>query len=360
MVYQVIANASTEYAVDWSCIECMARSHRLSQSQLQHSEIVKESDRSSYNPFSWGLPDIYSLDVNWAKVRSEAATNVKSDLTMYRSMAKHDLQTVAKELEWKLGETAGNKRTFKNKLFSAQQSTMQEVDASVQDYDTSIGIAKFIRDMSAEFVIAGSAILSGGASVVALGAGSTLKGSFKYQDTGNIGAATIHGVGSFVLGAFKVDGNKLSKAGDIVLIIAKGGVESTTAFISGETFANSVKSGIIKVASAGGAYTLLNGAIAGKALEKLVMPSTISVVGTGGSVAVRALTQSTVSRDMTKKMLEKATEYVSKSGLKSFGSSDSPANTLMTNSVLLEAPIEQKMLLHLSIVNMEKGIGRGW
>ena len=84
---------------------------------------------------------------------------------------------------------------------SASQRTFDSIDAA--GWETWIARMTWLRDTSATVLVVTSGIMTGGAApaLLTLAAGSTLRGVATYQDSGNVGAAVVNGVGTMVVGA---------------------------------------------------------------------------------------------------------------------------------------------------------------
>lgn len=76
-----------------------------------------------------------------------------------------------------------------------------------------VTVATPVRDFCATALLVGSTMLTGGASVLALGAGSVLTGTGTYESTGNIGTAAIVTLTSLVFGFVPIAGQLDAVAG---------------------------------------------------------------------------------------------------------------------------------------------------
>jgi hypothetical protein len=86
----------------------------------------------------------------------------------------------------------------------ASRETMSNIERSVSIGEAGLQAATVVRDLSATTLVVGATFLSGGTALAVLGAGSALKGTGTYQDTGNVGAAILDGSMTFVVGAIGV------------------------------------------------------------------------------------------------------------------------------------------------------------
>ncbi len=359
MAYTIVENYGTEFAVDWDIVARLCRSYQTTYYQLELSETTEMSESKWYNPFSWWLPKTRTIDVDWPKVRERAKRACDMDMVTYRKMGRTDMRSVALDLEWRLELTAENRRRFVNQLRDVQADNMAAINESVDDYDGLIDAARFVRDTSADIVAVGSTIATGGAAAGLLGASSALKGIYKYQDTGSAGAALLHGGGSLVLGVFKVGGKKVTAGAEYALIVVKGVLETGTSLVAGDSLGTAVEKGGLKIASAGAAQVLFSPALVKQLFERMPLPFTVfSVVSRSGPNWMAVDVADKVVAGATKKVAERGMKYGAAGML---GDSDSGrAAPTPVSGFADEVPIEKKLLLNFGIVNMNKGIGRGW
>ncbi|NJN64219.1 MAG: hypothetical protein HC882_04630 [Acidobacteria bacterium] len=356
MAYSKVQSLGTEFAVDWDVLERFCHSYWLSCYQYDMASAVTMSESTWYNPFSWSLPAIKTVDVPWEKVRAAARTSSDRDMAIYRRSATVDMRGVAEDLSFRLTETARLKRHFGSYLRDVQSENMSAIDAAVDDYQGLIDASRFVRDTSADIVAIGSTIATGGAAAGLLGASSAMKGWGKYQDTGNVGAAALYGTGSLLLGAFKVGGAKLTKSGEYTLIVVQGVLESGTSLVAGDSFATALEKGGMKIASAGAAQALFSAAWVKQIFTRLPIPFNVWVKQQGKEMWVDE------ANELASKTVKKLTEKGVKAGLGTLkpGPGATSATQAASVGLLDQVPLDQRFLLHFSIVNMEKGIGRGW
>jgi hypothetical protein len=144
---------------------------------------------------SWSLPDVLQLEVDWEAVRRSADAYVDGDLRSMQQQAKTDAAYVARSLEDMVECGGKDKEQFIDWMGDIQTRNMQRIDQAVKDYDADIRIARWIRDTSADGLMVGASVMSGGAATSLLAGGSFLKGEAKFQDSGSIGAAVLEGAG---------------------------------------------------------------------------------------------------------------------------------------------------------------------
>lgn len=362
MSYTFVKSINAEYAVDWEVIERFCLSYWTTYHQLSLADTVKLSESSWYNPFSWSLPAIRTVDVDWDKVRTAARTACASDMSTYTYRAARDMRGIALDVKWKVEQTAANRRAFINTLKDVQSENITEMQRAESDYTGLIDACRFIRDTSADVVAIGSTIATGGAGVGLLGASSALKGVGKYQDTGKAGSAVLYGAGSMVLGAFKVSGAKLTTGSEYTLIMAQGFLETGSSLTAGDGFAKAIQKGGLKVASAGTAQALFSASWVKTIFSRMPIPfSVFSITSRQGVNVMETDMADTLLEKTAKKMTEKgvSSNIKARFGSNTKGSAGSQPNSV-SRGLIDEVPVEEMLLLNFGIVNMENGVGRGW
>ncbi|MDH3351368.1 MAG: hypothetical protein OEM51_07450 [Gammaproteobacteria bacterium] len=355
----MIDNYGTQFAVDWDIVARLNRSYHTSQCQWDLAETRDMSQSNWYNPFSWDLPTTRTVDVDWSSVRETAQRHADADMNDYRAEAKHDMQYVARDLEYKLERTAENRRKFTNLLREVQRENHAEIENAVDEYDGMINVARFVRDSSADIVAVGSTIATGGAAAGLLGASSALKGVYKYQDTGKAGAALLHGGGSLVLGMFKVGGNKLTSGAEYTLIMAKGMLEAGTSLAAGDSLGKAVEQGGLKIASDGAAQILFSSALVKQVFQRMPVPFNVwSVVQRSGQEFHAVDVANELVAGGVKKVAARTAKGQAKSMLR--GGDNHPIARTNVAGFANDVPVEKKLLLYFGVVNMSKGIGHGW
>lgn len=359
MAYTMIDNQRTQFAVDWETVARLNRSYHRSEFQWRLSTVTKMSESSWYNPFSWSLPTTKTVDVEWPKVREHEKYASDADIAHFRQVASSDMRAVAEEMQYQVEQTSANLVQFKRQLKDVQIENATAIEASVNDYEGMVEAARFVRDTSADVVVVGSTIATGGAAAGLLGAGSVMKGMAKYQDTGSAGAALLQGGGTLFLGAFKIGGTKLTAGAEYTLIIAKGALESGTSLVAGDSLGTAIEKGGLKIACAGAAQLVFSVPLAKTVFERMPLPFTIwSTKIATDSGWMQTDVANKMAAGATKKLFERGTKTAAKSALG--GTSPNPPIRSQVCGLADQVPIEKKILLNFSIVNMNKGIGHGW
>jgi len=360
MAYSMVKCVGTEYAVDWEVVERFCLSYWKTYYQLRYSETIRMSESTWYNPFSWKLPDIANLEVDWNAVRGSATRACAGDMFAYSRKASSSMRDIAWDVKYKVEQTTVLRRRFVEQLKEIQSANLAAVEKSGNEYTGMIEAARFIRDTSADVVAIGSTIATGGAAASLLGASSVMKGVGKYQDTGKAGASILYGGGSILLGAFKVGGSTLTPVREYALIIAQGTLESGTSLAAGDSFGKAMETGGLKIASSGAAQALFSTESVKRVVARIPVPMNVWVKKQDDGINKMLVDESS---ELLGKVGKKLTEKGTKAALGAAPRSPTPRPSqpaTVQSGFLDEVPLEQMLLLYLAIVNMEKGIGRGW
>jgi hypothetical protein len=356
MTWESVQNRNTQFLIDWDVVRRLVRSYWMAKAQLDYGRQVTISESDWYNPMSWSLPDVSHVEVDWEKVKNVADGMTESDMSNYRNRATFDAAGVAAELDEMVDIAAMNKEKFLDWMGFIQTQNMEQIQKSVKDYEADIGIAKFVRDTSADGVMVGASILTGGAATAAMGGGSLLKGAFKFQDTGSVGAASMEAVGSFAFASVKI-GKTFSFKQDMVLTIVQATWKAGTELVGGATVKNAVLSGALK----------LTGPTVDRIFKTGPAKTLFDVVSVPIWVQVRNLPGDEMWEDQAGTVAGKlAAKFVQRQGIETMGkkmlASGSPPSTTSDRigPVVQQMTMTNKLLLYLAFVNMDKGIGRGW
>jgi hypothetical protein len=347
MSYVSFNSLTTEFAVDWEIVRRLCLSYWLSKYQLENLDTSPLPDSDS-------LPAIKTVQVDWDKVRNDAWANCASDMFSYVKKAGTDMRGVAEDLKLKVIQTAVNRRDFTNTLRDIQSKNITEMERAVKHYSDIKDALSFLRDTTADIVAIGSTIATGGAAAALLGASSVLQGVYKYQDTGMAGSALLYGAGSMALGVFKVGGAKVKKGTEVALIIAKGFLEAGTSLAAGDKFAKVIEKGALKIASTGSVQALFSAEWVKTVFSKMPVPFTVwsKIIDDGVNV---------MYEDKASELVQKtAKKLVEKGAKKAITLAMNSSQTTKGDAFIDEATVEDLFLLYFAIVNMQKGIGRGW
>lgn len=370
----MLQNDHATCAVDWDVVYRLVRSYHRAVEREAASKVVTTSESSWYNPFSWSMPDIRSLEVDWEQVRMRSTAAADADFARIAERATRDVRDLHRELKWMVERTSNQTTAFSDRLAALQSENMARISSAVSSYGTQIEVTKFVRDTSADGLMVGATIMSGGAGLAVLGGGSTLKGWAKFQDTeavaGNANAAAaamLTATGNFMFGAFKLGGNKLANSEEAVLTILQAQWETGIALVEGKTLGQAVQSGSLKLA---GPFVdrVFKAAPVARMLERACVPISITAVTKNGveNVATTVVSK-TLTKVAQKQVVEKRAGPAALRGaaqLSGGGAAGTKVHAPVAapsqrSTVIESATLSDDTLLTLAIVNMSKGIGRG-
>src|SRR5262245_6798118 len=70
--YESVQNGGTQFMIDWGIVRRLLKSYWTARLQYQYGTEVSMSDSHWYNPFSWSLPDVSQVEVDWDAVRADS------------------------------------------------------------------------------------------------------------------------------------------------------------------------------------------------------------------------------------------------------------------------------------------------
>jgi hypothetical protein len=361
MGYELVQCYNTQYAIDWDVVRRLIRSYHTASLQLQYANAAPMSESRWYNPLSWSLPEVWNIEVPWDVVRRYVDIYADDDLRRMQDKAKFQAASVALDLEWMVEQTARKKEAFVDWMGDIQTKNMSAIDQAVKDYDGDIRLARWVRDSSADGLMVGASVMSGGAALAVMGGGSFLKGEAKFQDTGSVGAGVMEGAGSFMFAFVKL-GKTFSFKEDMALVMVQSAWKTGTELVGGATLGKAAISGALKLTGPS-VDRLFKLGPAKLLFDKVAVPVVITYGGE--NVASKFLSK------LTSTLLQKkGIEDKGKQALLSLGSSSQGAGEATDDvpnearkrqgQLIAEATLSNKYLLYLAYVNMEKGIGRGW
>lgn len=161
----------------------------------------------------------------------------------------------------------------------ASHATMESIDRNVRIAGYGLTAATWVRDISASVLVVGATFLSGGAALGVLGAGSALKGTATYQDTGNVGAAVLQGTGTFVVGAISIAPNLATAAAAGRGVTASMQASSASGLVTAATAGASTTEKVALVvvgAQLNAAFTMSTGLAQGDSVRQSVTAAAIS------------------------------------------------------------------------------------
>jgi hypothetical protein len=355
MAYWLLENDRATYAVDWDVVYRLIRGYHRAVKRDEYTTVSTASESRWYNPLSWSLPEIQSLDVDWDKVRSTSLANADRDFARLAEVATRDVREMHRELKWMVAQTARRTNAYVDRQGAIQSDNMSRIGKAVDSYGKQTELAKFVRDTSADGLMVGASIASSGAGLAVLGGGSALKGWAKFQDTDNPGAAVATGVGSFMFGAFKLGGTELMKGEEAVITIMQAKWEGSVALVEGRSLGEAAALGSLKLA---GPFVdrIFKSDAAKRILDWACVPISITVVGPKGvQNNASKFAGSLVSKVAQKQGVERG----GKAAIKALSGQVASGSQVRQSRVLETATLGDDALLTFAIVNMSTGIGRG-
>ena len=360
MTWQLVETADGQYAVDWEIVANVIRQYELANTKIQRYSTVNISQSSWYNPFSWSLPNIVNIDIDWKEVRSTTEVQSFSEVIRFRNAAQKQMRREAYALLEKLKRTVSLKDQFVQKMRAVQSQNAQNIDKAVADYQGHIDKAKFVRNTSAGTLMVGATFMSGGAATAVIGAASGLKGVAKYQDTGKVGAAVMEATGNFVFGIIPVKagaaGMPLTKIEEGCLVILETQWETGIGLAEGKTFSEALGTGALKLT--GPAVDKVFGSDAMiKMLSRVPVPLRITLKG--DPLAINTLASKQLASMMKAQVDKRGGDFMTQK----FGTPPQaaiPPSALAGDQVVRTALNPQEILLKLTIIHMQKGAGHGW
>lgn len=225
MAWEKFTSLDGIYLVDWGAVGKMIRSYVRSQATLANLTVNDE--------FHWVGPNLHTVDVNWDQVKSQTDHGSESLLAEFYRNAQFNAQNQISRLAHWVEITAHNNAAFHDKMHDAQEKTMENIAKSVGRTQTAINAAIFTRDTSAEFLMVSATIVSGGtAATLAVGGGSFLKATARYEDdvkatkgTFAVTFAAEFAAGMIDVGVGKVINAKAEEAAGKALLEAVGSKE---------------------------------------------------------------------------------------------------------------------------------------
>ena len=361
MAYWLLENDRATYAVDWDVVNRLVRGYHRSKLRDDCSQVVTTSESRWFNPFSWSLPDVRSLEVDWDKVSSRLNTAADDDFNRLAQQATRDVPSMHRDLQWMVADTSRRTAAFTDILGALQTENMIRINSAVESYEGQVQAAKFVRDTAADGLMVGASIATGGAGVAVLGGGSALKGWAKYQDTGRAGAAVLTGVGGFTFGVFKLGGTKLKAGEEAALTILQAEWETGVALAEGKSLGKALGTGSLKLA---GPFVdrFFKMGVVKSMLERACVPLRITVAAENGVENVASqLASKWLAKTTQKQVVEKRAAKAVVAALTTPATAiPSPNGDAEHRSEVIErATLTDQTLLTWAIVNMSKGIGRG-
>ena len=346
-----------QYAVDWQVVWRLVESYVRAKLQVDRSTVVSMRQSKWYNPFSWQLPDIRQVEVDWDALGDEVkvTTFLKANGMYSRGAAGGPaMRDVAYELQHLVRQTPHLKDQFVKKMREASRQTMDAINRSVDSYQGTIDGLKVVRDTAATGLLIGATAATGGAAMgLGLAAGGTLKGWGKYQDTGKVGAAVMEGAGAVAFTLIPL-GAELTRGQQAWLIVAQGEWDADTSLVEGKSLREALEDGTLSIlgsAAGAGVGHFLEGESAKAFLDRVSAPINANIQGVDGAKLIA---------ETLTKVTEGAVRAVPGAVRSALASRAAPTSPRGRSRYLDHSILLSEGLLDLAVVNMSKGVGRGW
>ncbi len=355
MAYTTFVDERGEsYFVDWDTVYRILRAHHLAAQRAEQARVVRSVEPGIGG---WFLPAIESIEVPWDRVRAKAIAAADADFDRLSSAGVRDMRTLRRALEDRTRRTEQLTAKFRDLMAATQTENMVRMNQAVDRTGLAIDIARFLRDTSAEGLVIGSTLLTGGAAapaLAALGGGSALKGMGKYQDSGNAGAALVTGTGTFMFGLFKVGGNKLNVAEEVTVTIVQAQWESMNALVEGKSMTEALAKGGAK--------------LTGPLVDRLTkIPAVMHVIGKAAAplnIALNSDSARNIAPELLRKTVSKIAQKTVDAGAAKLakgaaGSSGGTSTDAGPGSATFQSATltEGDILLNLAIISERGGLG---
>ncbi len=243
------------WLIDADGVRQILRSNARARAIITYSRVVVEKPNDS-----WFLdsPPWHRVEVDWPKVRE---TVDKESVQLYSNWK--NLQTFEALFEALVDFRAKAKKyegIASDQLSLASKISLEASKAYVEELDKSIKFLQNVQGASAQLLVLGSTILTGGAAVAALGAGSALTGVGKYQETGQVGSAIFAGSATMIVGSLGI--KPVTKG------LTSPGSKKALKFV-----------GVLADSTASGAQALMDGKSAEGAMAEAAKSALLSVGG---------------------------------------------------------------------------------
>jgi hypothetical protein len=182
--------------------------------QYAYAQLLRQKSRT-VTESHWFGPDLITVETDFQAIRAEQE---KLSQNLYNNLERVSLTSGKQAFDNLVimrAEMDQYSNDFREMQRAASHKTMANVERSVSRAQTGLQVATTVRDLSATTLVVGAAFLSGGAALATLGAGSTLKGTARYQESGNVGSAILEASGTFVVGMIGMAAS-LGEAGQAV------------------------------------------------------------------------------------------------------------------------------------------------
>ncbi len=282
-------------------------------SLIRRRTRVTETDNGFFMPTTW------EVETDWTGFRNALNVEAARYWANAEMQVRLDPRTFFQTLIGLANDAINDTFWYNDLRARTQRRTSASISNNVDNWETALTVTRGIRDGSATFLIVTAGIVTGGAGLAAAGAvgmtgvsagtamttlavGSAMRGAFTYQDTGNVGSATVNAAGSFIVGAIGIGGASATltsaETGTLIFIGSSGaGIASgAQAVIEGKSMGTAATQALV---SAGG--TAL-GSVLGTRIENMgfvVQAGVGTLIDLGSAAAGNALTSPSAGANPT-------------------------------------------------------------
>lgn len=260
-------------------------------SQEAYYRVTAESAKRIDVEGGWFEADTHYYEFDY-KAAKEAARNAAARVWQFdwlRSSMRipgWQMRHLRNELFLLESRARKNKAYTLNLSEQAHRASIKNIRSTTSKLEWGLKALQFTRDTSAEVFLVCAGFLSGGAAWAALGGGALAKGVFKYQDTENVGAATIDAATGLLVGLIGV-GGKAATGGQKVAVFIMS--EKTQAF--GNFGSALVEGKTISEAAVSSATSAVVGIGAGHLVKSLEVSSLRSLSNQIGPIGIPVSTR---------------------------------------------------------------------
>lgn len=175
-----------------------------SAAQLCYAEAFayEQNDRTTFPERcrGAGYPTTYSAELRQEGFRAAVRQRADASFRAFQRQLWSDGEAAYRQLIALRRDAVRLTARLRERQSNASRQTSENIDRTVQRGEMLVSASRGVRDVSASVLVLGATFLSGGAALAALGAGSALRGTGTYQDTGNVGAAVLTSTTTFAFG----------------------------------------------------------------------------------------------------------------------------------------------------------------
>ena len=260
------------------------------------AQIVRSRSRVVPTDHGFLLPTTYCLETDWSGFRvaferettrywNDARQQITLNPRLMRGTLLGLINDARRDLAW-----------MEDQRITANRRSASSIDSVVNGWENALTVARVVRDGSATILVVTGGIVSGGAGLAAAGAagmtgvttgtamttlavGSVMRGTFTYQDTGNVGSAVVNTVGTFSVGAIGIGaaGVAMSTAQTGTIIVIQSAGQGTATGMQAIAEGRSARDSAVAAAISAG-FGVVGGAI-GTQLGGMSLTSQVTISG---------------------------------------------------------------------------------